>query len=136
VKDNCQGTYHQTENPERALTDMHRVHAVHDEQYLNYRKGEIECSADFTDVFLLHEVALTLRINCIETMSRDFGPRVTVELGPTGAMNASLGIVADFEIAARFSPGPWWGFNGVDELELSGDVLTRMHYRVFRGRVP
>ncbi|GAA4264907.1 hypothetical protein GCM10022256_05190 [Frondihabitans peucedani] len=44
--------------------------------------------------------------------------------------------MTDFEIAARFSPGPWWGFNGVDELKLSSDVLTRKHYRVFRGKVP
>jgi hypothetical protein len=44
--------------------------------------------------------------------------------------------VTDFEITARFSLGPWWGFNGVDELKLSTDVLTRKHYRVFRGNVP
>jgi len=57
-------------------------------------------------------------------------------LAPAERWNASLGIVTDVEIAARFSPGPWWGFNGVDELKLSGDVLTRKHYRVFRGKVP
>lgn len=57
-------------------------------------------------------------------------------MAPAERWNANLGIMTDFKIAARFSPGPWWGFNGVDELELSGDVLTRKHYRVFRGRVP
>ena len=68
-------------------------------------------------------------------MSRNCGPRVTVELGPSEALNANLDMT-DFEIPAQFSPGPWWGFNGVDELELSGDVLTRVRYRVFGGKVP
>lgn len=37
-------------------------------------------------------------------------------------------------ISARFSPGPWWGFNGVDDLELSDGVLTRRHVHIFGGR--
>jgi hypothetical protein len=39
-------------------------------------------------------------------------------------------------ITARFSPGPWWGFNGIDFLELSDGILTRKHLRLSRGYVP
>lgn len=42
----------------------------------------------------------------------------------------------DVHIDARFSPGPWWGYNGVDRLELSGEVFTRTRYRLLRGNVP
>lgn len=57
-------------------------------------------------------------------------------MAPLERQNANISKVNDFEIVARFSPGPWWGFNGVDDLELSGEVLTRRHYRLFRGKVP
>jgi len=57
-------------------------------------------------------------------------------VAPLERQNANISKVNDFEIAARFSPGPWWGFNGVDDLELSGEVLTWRHYRLFRGKVP
>lgn len=36
---------------------------------------------------------------------------------------------------ARFSPGPWWGFNGVDLLKVSNEGFTREHRRLIRGRV-
>jgi hypothetical protein len=40
------------------------------------------------------------------------------------------------KVTARFSPGPWWGFNGVDHLDLDEDSLTRKHHFVFTGFVP
>jgi hypothetical protein len=40
------------------------------------------------------------------------------------------------KVIARFSPGPWWGFNGVDHLELDEDSLTRKHYLASTGFVP
>jgi hypothetical protein len=45
-------------------------------------------------------------------------------------------IVNEPTVAARFSPGRWWGFNGVDDLELSNGVLTRTHSHIFGGRTP
>jgi len=37
---------------------------------------------------------------------------------------------------ARFSPGPWWGFNGVDELVVTDATFIRTHLHVFGGQVP
>ncbi|WP_139195931.1 MULTISPECIES: hypothetical protein [unclassified Curtobacterium] len=39
-------------------------------------------------------------------------------------------------VTARFSPGPWWGFNGVDVLELDDVSLVRRRFKLLRGRVP
>lgn len=39
-------------------------------------------------------------------------------------------------MTARFSPGPWWGFNGVDVLELDDVSLVRRRFTLLRGRVP
>lgn len=35
--------------------------------------------------------------------------------------------------SARMSPGPWWGFNGVDRLELRPGFLIHSHYILFHG---
>lgn len=44
--------------------------------------------------------------------------------------------MSESRITARFSPGRWWGFNGVDDLELSDGILTRRHFRIFGRRAP
>lgn len=50
-------------------------------------------------------------------------------------MRTIVGSVVSVGGQARFSPGPWWGFNGVDRLELTADGLTVHHFR-FTHRVP
>lgn len=44
--------------------------------------------------------------------------------------------VSNSLVIARFSPGPWWGFNGVDVLELDDVSLVRRRFKLLRGRVP
>lgn len=36
---------------------------------------------------------------------------------------------------ARMSPGPWWGFNGVNTLELRNGLLVHSFYVIFHGYV-
>ncbi|ARC58212.1 hypothetical protein AS850_14095 [Frondihabitans sp. 762G35] len=35
--------------------------------------------------------------------------------------------------SVRMSPGPWWGFNGVDRLELRPGLLVHSHFILFHG---
>ena len=36
---------------------------------------------------------------------------------------------------ARMSPGPWWGFNGVNTLELRNGLFVHSFYVIFHGFV-
>lgn len=52
------------------------------------------------------------------------------------ALGLTCPTVTNSLVTARFSPGPWWGFNGVDVLELDDVSLVRRRFGLLSGRVP
>ena len=59
---------------------------------------------------------------------------MTVGCDLTVPQHVSLSNVNDFKISARFSPGPWRVFNGVDDLVLSHKFFMRKSYRLFQDK--